>query len=228
LVAVDISNIPELSVRNIPVSTWFRFSRVVEKQPTALANAHPERCCHGVAGVGIARIDMDGSGLRRIGDVRTAGLRLGKVQATQVESLEGASSHASVIGGVHARLARKDALSEGQRLCVSERKARRQEAAVSIHHGAEIPAPRRNQGWCDCGGLEGALWFHNFRHSLATALAKLKVDPKTVQGMLRHEDFGTIMELYAQSDMESMRDAQGKFLEQLMGDKIYLLTRRVQ
>jgi integrase len=70
--------------------------------------------------------------------------------------------------------------------------------------------------------------FHNFRHSLATSLVKLKVDPKTVQGVLRHEDFGTTMELYAQSDMESMRDAQGKFLEQLMGDRIHLLTERVQ
>jgi integrase len=49
--------------------------------------------------------------------------------------------------------------------------------------------------------------FHNFRHSLATALVKLKVDPKTVQGMLRHEDFGTTMQLYAQSDM-AMRDAR--------------------
>jgi hypothetical protein len=36
------------------------------------------------------------------------------------------------------------------------------------------------------------------------------------------------MDLYAQSDMESMRDAQGKFLEQLVGDKIHLLTGRVQ
>jgi Phage integrase family len=54
--------------------------------------------------------------------------------------------------------------------------------------------------------------FHNFRHSLATALVKLKVDAKTVQGMLRHEHFGTTMQLYAQSDMESMHDAQGKFL----------------
>src|SRR3989442_259785 len=75
---------------------------------------------------------------------------------------------------------------------------------------------------------KGRFGFHNFRHSLATALVKLKVDPKTVQGVLRHEDFGTTMELYAQSDMESMRDAQGKFLEQLMGDKIHLLTERVQ
>ena len=70
--------------------------------------------------------------------------------------------------------------------------------------------------------------FHNFRHALATALVKLKVDAKTVQGMLRHEDFGTTMQLYAQSDMESMREAQGKFLEQLLGDRIHLLTERVQ
>jgi Phage integrase family len=69
--------------------------------------------------------------------------------------------------------------------------------------------------------------FHNFRHALATALVKLKVDAKTIQGMLRHEDFGTTMQLYAQSDMESMRDAQGKFLEQLLGDRIHLLTEKV-
>jgi len=75
---------------------------------------------------------------------------------------------------------------------------------------------------------KGRFRFHNFRHSLATAMVKLRVDPKTVQGILRHEDFGTTMDLYAQSDMESMRDAQGKFLEQLMGDKIHLLTGRVQ
>jgi integrase len=77
-------------------------------------------------------------------------------------------------------------------------------------------------------GWKGRFGFHNFRHSLATALVKLKVDPKTVQGMLRHEDSRTTMDLYAQSDMESMRDAQGKFLEQLMGDKIHLLTDQVQ
>jgi integrase len=70
--------------------------------------------------------------------------------------------------------------------------------------------------------------FHNFRHALATALVKLKVDAKTVQGMLRHEDFGTTMQLYAQSDMESMRDAQGKFLQQLWGDRMHLLTEKVQ
>jgi integrase len=70
--------------------------------------------------------------------------------------------------------------------------------------------------------------FHNFRHSLASSLVKLKCDPKRVQGMLRHEDVRTTMQLYAQSDMQLMRDAQGKFLEQLLGNKIHLLTAKVQ
>ena len=54
--------------------------------------------------------------------------------------------------------------------------------------------------------------FHNFRHSLASSLVKLKCDPKTVQGILRHEDVRTTMQLYAQSDQESRLEAQGKFL----------------
>jgi len=36
LIAVDLSGISERVVRKVPMSTWFRFSRVVEKQPTAL------------------------------------------------------------------------------------------------------------------------------------------------------------------------------------------------
>ena len=107
-------------------------------------------------------------------------------------------------------------------------KLRGQEAAVRVHHGAEILGAGSSHRRRDRANWKGRFGFHNFRHSLATALVKLKVDPKTVQGVLRHEDFGTTMELYAQSDMESMRDAQGKFLEQLMGDRIHLLTERVQ
>ncbi len=75
---------------------------------------------------------------------------------------------------------------------------------------------------------KGRFGFHNFRHSLATAMVKMKVDPKTVQGILRHEDPGTTMDLYVQSDMDSMRAAQGEFLKQMLGDKIHLLTERVQ
>lgn len=36
LVIVDVSSIPERFVRNVPLTTWFRFSRIIEKQNTAL------------------------------------------------------------------------------------------------------------------------------------------------------------------------------------------------
>ena len=36
LIAVDISGIPEQIVRKVPLSSWFRFSRVIERQPAAL------------------------------------------------------------------------------------------------------------------------------------------------------------------------------------------------
>jgi hypothetical protein len=43
-----------------------------------------------------------------------------------------------------------------------------------------------------------------------------------------HEDVRTTMQLYAQSDQESRLEAQGKFLELLLGDKAHLLTETVQ
>jgi integrase len=70
--------------------------------------------------------------------------------------------------------------------------------------------------------------FHNFRHSLASSLVKMKCDPKTVQGILRHEDVRTTMQLYAQSDQESRLEAQGKFLELLLQDKAHMVTGAVQ
>src|SRR5215510_3898001 len=36
LIAVDLGNIEERAVRKVPLSTWFRFARVVEKMPTTL------------------------------------------------------------------------------------------------------------------------------------------------------------------------------------------------
>ncbi len=36
LIAVDLSGIPERVVRRVPLSSWFRFSRVIERQPAAL------------------------------------------------------------------------------------------------------------------------------------------------------------------------------------------------
>ncbi len=36
LIAVDLSNMEERLVRRVPLTTWFRFAKVVEKMPTAL------------------------------------------------------------------------------------------------------------------------------------------------------------------------------------------------
>src|SRR5438067_3581882 len=128
----------------------------------AETNAHAERRCYGVAGVGIAGIDVDGSGFRRVGELCEAGLRVGKVQATEVKSLEGSGSPAPTIGWFHARMARKNALSQGQRLRVPKREAWGQEAAVSIHHGAEVPETRSHQGRCNCGRLERSFRLSQF------------------------------------------------------------------
>jgi len=48
----------------------------------------------------------------------------------------------------------------------------------------------------------------------------MKIDPKTVQEFLRQAHITTTLQLYVQSDMESKRDAQGSFLEQLLGDRV--------
>jgi hypothetical protein len=59
-------------------------------------------------------------------------------------------------------------------------------------------------------------------------MVKLRVDPKTVQGILRHEDFGTTMDLYAQSDMEIDAGCAREVPRTTVEDKIHLLTGRVQ
>ena len=48
MIVVDLSDIVEKVVRNVPISSWFRFSRVVESQQTALVfveqQAHATSC----------------------------------------------------------------------------------------------------------------------------------------------------------------------------------------
>lgn len=63
---------------------------------------------------------------------------------------------------------------------------------------------------------------------LATAMVKLKGMRRPCRGCCVTRTSGRLMQLYAQSDMESMRDAQGKFLEQLLGDRMHPLTEKVQ
>ena len=54
---------------------------------------------------------------------------------------------------------------------------------------------------------------HNLRHSLSNWMVnKAKVEPKTVQGILRHSRIQTTLDLYTQQDSEQARAAQGQFL----------------
>jgi len=57
---------------------------------------------------------------------------------------------------------------------------------------------------------------HNLRHSLSNWLVnKAKVDPKTVQALLRHAKIQTTLDLYTQGDGDETRAAQGRYLEAL-------------
>jgi integrase len=54
---------------------------------------------------------------------------------------------------------------------------------------------------------------HNLRHSLSNWLVnKAKIEPKTVQGILRHSKIQTTLDLYTQEDSDETRAAQGEFL----------------
>jgi integrase len=58
---------------------------------------------------------------------------------------------------------------------------------------------------------------HNLRHSLSNWLInKAKVEPKTVQGILRHAKIQTTLDLYTQEDSDEARSAQGQFLQAIM------------
>lgn len=57
--------------------------------------------------------------------------------------------------------------------------------------------------------------FHTFRRTLASILVKMKVDVKTVQELLRHQNLKMTLEVYAKAMTEDKLEAQGMFLEQL-------------
>ena len=57
---------------------------------------------------------------------------------------------------------------------------------------------------------------HNLRHSLSNWMVnKAKVEPKTVQGVLRHAKIQTTLDLYTQEDSDETLAAQGEYLTPL-------------
>jgi integrase len=171
---------------------------------------------------------VDRSGLRRSGDVREAGVCLRTIQSAEVEGIEGPGSHAPLLAGFLLTWRDKTPFAKDTDFVFPSIRLKGKKPLSASIMLQKYLRPAAVKAGVIKEGEKVRFGFHNFRHALATALVKLRVDAKVVQGMLRHEDFGTTMQLYAQSDMESMRDAQGKFLKQLWGDRMHLLTERVQ
>jgi integrase len=55
--------------------------------------------------------------------------------------------------------------------------------------------------------------FHDLRRSAATALVRLRVDPKTAQTRLGHSDVRLTLGLYAQAEDDADRDAADRLGE---------------
>jgi hypothetical protein len=51
LIAVDLGNIPERTLRSVPLNSWFRLSRVIERQPAALVFIEQEPHATSCAGL---------------------------------------------------------------------------------------------------------------------------------------------------------------------------------
>jgi hypothetical protein len=62
LIAVDLSSIAERVVRKVPLSSWFRFSRVIEKQAAALVFIEQEPHATSCAGL-VLRVSSEASRL---------------------------------------------------------------------------------------------------------------------------------------------------------------------
>lgn len=58
LIAIDLGNVDERLIRKIPLTTWFRFARVMEKLPTALVIMLPYSAAQSCAALTVI---MDGS-----------------------------------------------------------------------------------------------------------------------------------------------------------------------
>jgi len=55
--------------------------------------------------------------------------------------------------------------------------------------------------------------FHNLRYSLASFLVSIGTNPKVVQGLPRHSDVHTTLQLYSQSVSADRLAAQGTMLD---------------
>jgi integrase len=83
--------------------------------------------------------------------------------------------------------------------------------SASIFVADHLRTAAKKAGICIKDGQRFGL--HNLRHSLSNWLVnKAKIEPKTVQGILRHSKIQTTLDLYTQEDSDETRAAQGEYL----------------
>ena len=83
--------------------------------------------------------------------------------------------------------------------------------SASIFVADHLRPAAKKAGICIRDGQRFGL--HNLRHSLSNWLVnKAKIEPKTVQGILRHAKIQTTLDLYTQEDSDETRAAQGEYL----------------
>jgi integrase len=93
----------------------------------------------------------------------------------------------------------------------SSRAKGRTPLSASIFVADHLRPAAKKAGICIKDGRRFGL--HNLRHSLSNWLVnKAKIEPKTVQGILRHSKIQTTLDLYTQEDGEETRAAQGEYL----------------
>jgi len=116
-------------------------------------------------------------------------------------------SAASGPGRTSSRVAKTNALCEGTGLCVSVDESRGKETTLRFHVCPPTICARRKKAGVH---IENSPRFglHNLRHSLSNWLVnKARVEPKTVQGILRHAKIQTTLDLYTQEDSDETRTA---------------------
>src|ERR1700730_7171706 len=118
-------------------------------------------------------------------------------------------------GWASSRVAESNVVRERIRLCVSVDESQGKETALLFRIRRRLSATGSKKSRRTYRGRPTVRTSQS-SHSLSIWLVnKAKVQPKTVQGMLRHAKIQTTLDLYAQDDGDETRAAQGAYLTAL-------------
>jgi integrase len=134
---------------------------------------------------------VEGSGFRRTTDTGAPGLRVPPFWSSEIEGVKGPGSDASSAYGNLLAWRQETLYVSDEDLVFPRLRAKGIKPPAANMLVADYPrvaakkagvvAPPRTFG------------FHTFRRTLASVLVKMKVDPKLVQEMLRHQNLKTTL-----------------------------------